>query len=91
MTRFRLATVTRYKNRQDNEWKERVQWHECVIYSARKRREFGEDPFQKNSHLLIEGELSYSTYDRSIETEAGPINVKWPVAEVVVQWLTRLN
>ena len=41
--------------------------------------------------LLIEGELSYSTYDRSIETEAGPINVKWTVAEVVVKWLTRLN
>jgi hypothetical protein len=40
---------------------------------------------------MIEGELTYREYNRTIETESGAINVSWPVTEIVVDSITILN
>jgi hypothetical protein len=42
------------------------------------------------THLVIEGELMYREYDRTIETESGSVNVAWPVTEVAVDSITTL-
>jgi hypothetical protein len=34
---------------------------------------------------LIEGELTYREFDRTIESENGPVKVQWPVTEIVVE------
>jgi single-strand DNA-binding protein len=87
ITRFTLATSKRY--REGREWKERTQWHECVIYGESPRD--SEDAIQKGAHLLIEGAVGYREYDRTIETEQGPIKVKWPITEVIVHSITPLD
>jgi single-strand DNA-binding protein len=86
VTRFSLATTKRYQ--QDSEWKEKTYWHDCVVYG-------GHAPFaaklKKGTHVVIEGELTYREYNRTIETESGAINVAWPVTEIVVDSITFLN
>jgi single-strand DNA-binding protein len=86
VTRFSLATTKRYQ--QDSEWKEKTNWHDCVVYG-------GHAPFaaklKKGTHVVIEGELTYREYNRTIETESGAINVAWPVTEIVVDSITFLN
>jgi single-strand DNA-binding protein len=84
VTRFSLATTKRYQ--QDSEWKEKTYWHDCVVYG-------GYAPFaaklNKGAHIVIEGELTYREYNRTIET--GAVNVSWPVTEIVVDSITILN
>jgi single-stranded DNA-binding protein len=78
ITGFSLATA-----------KHRDHWHDCVVYGNSVK--FPDNALQKGSHLLIEGELAYRQYDRRIETDSGPINVKWPIAEIVVHSIAALN
>jgi single-strand DNA-binding protein len=86
VTRFSLATTKRYQ--QGSEWREKTYWHDCVVYG-------GYAPFAaklpKGTHLVIEGELTYREYNRTIETETGAVNVSWPVTEIVVDSITILN
>jgi single-strand DNA-binding protein len=86
VTRFSLATTKRYQ--QDSEWREKTYWHDCVVYG-------GYAPFaaklNKGTHIVIEGELTYREYNRTIETETGAVNVSWPVTEIVVDSITILN
>ena len=86
VTRFTLATTKRYQ--QDSEWKEKTQWHDCVVYG-------GYAPYaaklSKGAHVVIEGELTYREYNRTIETETGSINVAWPVTETIVDSITLLD
>jgi single-strand DNA-binding protein len=86
VTRFSLATTKRYQ--QDAEWKEKTYWHDCVVYGSHA-------PFaaklKRGTHVVIEGELTYREYNRTIETESGAINVLWPVSEIVVDSITILN
>ena len=86
ITRFSLATTKRYKS--GNEWKDNTQWHDCVVYNTSLK---AAETIQKGDHLLIEGELSYREYERSIETAEGPVNVQWPKTEVIVHTITRLD
>lgn len=87
VTRFSLATTKRYK--EGEEWKDKTQWHDCVLYGTSVR--VSPQALQKGAHLLIEGELTYRQYDRSIETDEGPIKVKWPVTEVIVHSIASLD
>lgn len=45
----------------------------------------------KGDHVLVEGELTYREYNRTVETESGPIQLSWPITEVIVESLSRLN
>ena len=86
ITRFSLATTKRYKS--ENEWKDNTQWHDCVVYNTPIRAAEG---IQKGDHLLIEGELQYREYERTVETEEGSVNVQWPKTEIVVHSIVRLD
>ena len=35
--------------------------------------------------------MTYREYDRTIETESGPVRVKWPVSVVIVHSIEHLN
>jgi len=73
ITRLSVATSRRYQ--QDSEWKEKTQWHDCVVYGGAAQYAAN---LSKGTHVLIEGELTYREYNRTIESESGPVNVQWP-------------
>ena len=87
ISRLSVATTRRYQNAQQ-EWQERTQWHNCVAYGptadylAR---------IQTGDHVLLEGELIYREYDRTIETDSGPVKVPWPVAEIVIKTISVID
>lgn len=56
---FSLATNKRYK--QGNEWKDRTYWHNCICWDS--RAEYASKVLVKGSPVLIEGELTYRTYE----------------------------
>jgi single-strand DNA-binding protein len=86
ITRLSVATTRRYQ--QDSEWKEKTQWHDCVAYGGAAQYAAN---LPKGTHVLIEGELTYREYNRTIESESGPVNVQWPVAEIVVDSIKVLD
>jgi single-stranded DNA-binding protein len=73
---------------QQSEWKEKTHWHNCVVYG-------GNGTFKaklvKGAHVVIEGELSYREYNRTIETESGTVNLPWPVTEIIVESIRVLD
>lgn len=87
VSRVSVATTKRYKDAQD-QWTERVQWHNCVAYGpvadSLARAPIG-------ALVFLEAELTYREYERTIETESGPVNVMWPVTEVVIESLSVLD
>lgn len=86
VARISLATTKRYK--EGEQWKDKTQWHDCVVYGAPAN--FAAN-IAKGAHLAIEGELTYREYERTIETSFGPVNVQWPVTEVVVSSIKPLD
>ncbi|HTU44857.1 MAG TPA: single-stranded DNA-binding protein [Bryobacteraceae bacterium] len=86
VTRLSLATTKRYK--EDEQWKDKTQWHDCVVYGA--SADFAAN-IGKGAHLAIEGELAYREYERTIETSSGPVQVQWPVTEVIVHSIKPLD
>jgi single-strand DNA-binding protein len=87
MTKLSVATTRRYKDAEGN-WQEKTQWHTCLAYSSTA------DYCSKihtGDHVFIEGELVYREYDRTIETETGPVKVHWPVTEIVIDSVSVLN
>src|SRR3954469_8107938 len=86
LTRLSVATTRRYQ--QDSEWKEKTQWHDCVLYGATAH--FAAT-LPKGSHVLIEGELTYREFERTVESETAAIKVQWPVTEIVVESIKTLD
>jgi single-stranded DNA-binding protein len=68
--------------------REKTQWHTCVAYGP--TADYAAK-LQTGTHLFIEGELIYREYDRTIETESGPVKVPWPVTEIIVESLSVLD
>ena len=46
---------------------------------------------QTGDHVFIEGELVYREYERTIETDSGPVKVQWPVTEIVIESISVLD
>jgi single stranded DNA-binding protein len=86
ITRLSVATSRRYQR--DSEWKEKTQWHDCVVHGGAAQYAAH---LPKGTHVLIAGELTYREYSRTIESESGPVNVQWPVAEIVVELIKVLD
>jgi single-strand DNA-binding protein len=87
MTKLSVATTKRFKDAQQ-QWKEKTQWHNCVAYGA--TAEYCAK-IQTGAHVFIEGELIYREYERTLETEEGPIKVLWPVTEIVIESVSLLS
>ena len=64
ITRLSVATTRRYQ--QDSEWKEKTQWHDCVVYGGVAQYAAN---LPKGTHVFIEGELTYREYNRTIESD----------------------
>jgi hypothetical protein len=41
--------------------------------------------------VFLEGELLYREYERTIETESGPVKMLWPITEIVIDSVTILD
>jgi single-strand DNA-binding protein len=80
IARLSIATNKRYKDAQD-QWKEKTSWHRCVAYGTTADYV---GKIQKGAQVLIEGELSYREYERTIETPDGPVKVQWPLTEILI-------
>jgi single-strand DNA-binding protein len=87
MTKLSVATSKRYKDA-DGNWQEKTQWHTCVCYGP--TAEYAAK-IQTGSHVFLEGELLYREYERTIETESGPVKVPWPVTEIVINSISVLD
>lgn len=59
---------------------EKAQWHTCVAYGPIADHAA---KIQAGTHVFLEGELIHCEYDRTIETESGPVKVQWPMTEIV--------
>ena len=87
MTKLSVATTKRYKDSEGN-LQEKTSWHNCVAYGSTA------DYAAKiltGAHVFIEGKLVYREYERTIETENGPVKVQWPVTEVVIESISALD
>ena len=87
MTRFSIATSKRYKDSK-GERQEKTQLHSCVAYGG--TADYAAT-IQTGDHVFIEGELAHRECERTIETESGPINVPWPVTEIVIESVSLLD
>ena len=87
MTRLSVATTKRYKD-SNGAWQEKTEWHRCICYgeTAPSAAEI-----QTGAHVFIEGQLVYREYERTIETDSGPVRVRWPLTEIVVETLSVLG
>ena len=87
ITRLSIATTKRYKDAQGH-WQEKTQWHTCVAYGP--TAEYAAK-IQICAHVFIEGGLVNREYERTIETETGPVKVPWPVTEVIIDGISLLD
>jgi single-strand DNA-binding protein len=87
MTKLSVATTKRYKDAEGT-WREKTQWHTCVAYAG--TAEYC-SKIQTGDQVFIEGELAYREYDRTIETDNGPVKVRWPLTEVVIGSVTVIS
>ncbi len=87
MTRLSVATTKRYKD-SNGAWREETQWHRCVCYGPAAEKAA---KIQTGAHVFLEGELVYRDYERTIETDSGPVKVPWPLTEIVVGSLSVLG
>ena len=78
MTKLSVATTKRYKDAQQ-QWQEKTQWHSCVAYNGPAADYAAK--IQTGDHVFLEGELIYREYERTVETDSGPVTVLWPVTE----------
>jgi single-strand DNA-binding protein len=87
VSRVSVATTKRYKDAHE-QWTEKVQWHNCVAYGP-----VGDSLARVPTGALVflEAELTYRDYERTVETEGGPLKVMWPVTDVVVESLSVLD
>jgi single-strand DNA-binding protein len=71
MTKLSVATSKRYKDAA-GVWQEKTQWHMCVCYGP--TADYAAK-IQTGAHVFIEGELVDREYERTIETESGPVKI----------------
>jgi len=87
MTKLSVATTKRYKDAHE-QWQEKTQWHTCIAYGP--AADYAAR-IQTGDHVFLEGELIYREYERTVETDGGPIKVQWPVTEIVVDSISVIN
>jgi len=87
ISRLSIATTKRYKDSRQ-EWQEKTQWHTCVAYGSTADHAA---KIPTGAHVFLEGELTYREYERTIETDGGPIKVPWPVTEVVIDSISVID
>jgi single-strand DNA-binding protein len=87
MTKLSVATTKRYKDG-DGNWQEKTQWHVAVAYGP--TTDYAAK-IQTGDHLFIEGELVHREYERTVETDNGPVKVMWPVTEIVIESVSVLE
>ena len=87
ITRLSVATTKRYEG-SNGSWQEKTEWHRCVCYGTAADTAA---KIQTGAHVFIEGQLVYREYERTIETDSGPVRVRWPLTEIVVETLSVLG
>jgi single-strand DNA-binding protein len=87
VTRLSVATARRYKDSQQ-QWQEKTQWHTCVAYGS--TADYAAR-IQTGDHVFLEGELVYREYERTVETESGPVKVQWPVTEIIIDSISLID
>ena len=87
VTRLSVATTKRYKDAEGS-WQQKTQWHSCVAYGP--AADYAAK-IQTGAHVLLEGEVIYREYDRTIETDNGSVKVQWPVTEIVIDSISLLD
>jgi single-strand DNA-binding protein len=87
MAKLSVATAKHYKDAEGH-WQEKTQWHSCIAYGP--TADYA-GKIQAGAHVFLEGELVYREYERTIETDSGPVKVPWPVTEIVIDSISVLE
>ncbi len=59
VTSLRMATTSRYKDRQTGEWKEKSDWHDVVVWRAERIAPY----LTKGKKVFVEGRLETRSWD----------------------------
>ncbi|MBV8832618.1 MAG: single-stranded DNA-binding protein [Acidobacteriaceae bacterium] len=86
ITRLSVATTKRYKDPAGT-WQEKTQWHRCVAYGPAAD---STAKIQTGTHVF-KGELVHREYERTVETENGPVKIQWPLTEIVIDAISVLD
>jgi single-strand DNA-binding protein len=88
-TVFSVATQRSWKN-VDNEWSSKTEWHRVVLFRPRLA-DFVARTIKKGAHVLVEGELVSSTYERpnGKSKKSATKITSWSVRADVVRKLDR--
>lgn len=60
--RLNVATSERWQDKRANEWKERTEWHNVVMFGDRAE-EIGRE-LRKGARVFVEGQLKSRTYEK---------------------------
>ncbi len=85
-----VATQRSWKNA-DGEWSSKTEWHRVVLFRPRLAEHVA-TTIKKGAHVLVEGELVSSTYERPNSTSKGSAATKvtsWSIRADVVRKLDR--
>lgn len=84
-----VATQRAWKNAED-EWVSKTEWHRVAIFRTRLAQ-YVLDNIQKGSHVLVEGSLISSTYDRPGKGKKGATTkiTSWSIRADAVRRLDR--
>jgi single-strand DNA-binding protein len=63
LLKIRLATTESYFDKKQNEWKDRTDWHNIVIFG--RRAEALHKLLSKGSKIFVEGHLQTSSYEKN--------------------------
>jgi single-strand DNA-binding protein len=87
-----LATKTSWKLKDSEEWQSRTEWHRVTAWGQLAQ---AVRTIAKGDHVIVEGELRSSEYDRSVQLQDGsvaPVPVKaWEIRAWSVRKLEPLK
>jgi single-strand DNA-binding protein len=61
---LRLATKVSWKDKTSGEWQSHTDWHRVIAWNGLAE---AVKPFGKGDHVMVEGELRSSEYDREVQ------------------------
>jgi len=86
---LRLATKASWIDKTSGEWKSHTDWHRIVAWNglADAVKDYG-----KGDHVMVEGELRSSEYDREVQVVgAGPVVISQKTWEIRARAIRKLD
>jgi single stranded DNA-binding protein len=84
---FSLATITSWKPKDSDKWKERTEGHRVICWGKLAE---AVKTLEKGDHVLVEGELRSNEYEKLVPAGDFPLPMKIRVWEIRAQHVRKL-